>query len=186
MRLTKQFSFDPITFHAADVSEPLVRRSPSNVARPPSPMIVALPASLRLAKHDQTHDQRFRACSSALAPFVGWRFGRDRPRRPRVGGALMVHEHRAAEPSARPRRAGLGGANDWPLAVRSRSNQRSTDARSAGAKPPTFFKARTVSRGGRLRTAGPQVAEQPGEAVIADERVVADVAPICNTSPNIA
>ncbi len=48
---------DPITFRAADVSEPLVRRSPSNVARPSSPMIVASPASLRFAKHDRTHDQ---------------------------------------------------------------------------------------------------------------------------------
>ena len=42
---------DPITFRAADGSEPLGSRSPSNVARPSSPMIVASPASLRFAQH---------------------------------------------------------------------------------------------------------------------------------------
>ena len=50
-----------------------------------------------------------------------------------------------------------------------------------GDESTHFFKARSVSRGGRIRTAGPQVAEQRGEAVIADERGVADVAPICKT-----
>ncbi len=50
---------DPRACRAAEVSEPRVRLSPSNVSMRLSPMMVSSLTSLRFGKQDQTHEQRF-------------------------------------------------------------------------------------------------------------------------------
>ncbi len=50
---------DPRASRAAEASESLVRMSPSNVPMPSLPMMVSAPASIRFAKQDQAHRQRF-------------------------------------------------------------------------------------------------------------------------------